>query len=271
MSIKTMPVWKWCLLLLASLVLCFLMYGFHQMLVEQTEAVWLRCLITTASSVAMLVLYSLFVRWFEQHPAQDLPFPKLAADTGKGFLIGILYFVVVAGVMWLCGIYKVTGTGTDQPEMVISAFFMFFGVGVAEEIMFRGVLFRWIDEKWGFPIALTVSALLFGIIHLGQPNATWWSAAAIAIEAGLLLGAAYKWSGTLWLPIGIHWAWNFCQGNVFGFPVSGSDAGVSLIQSAVEGPELLTGGLFGAEASIISVILGLLLSLWFILKIVKHS
>ena len=271
MPIKTMPVWKWCLLLLASLVLCFLMYGFHQMLVEQTAAVWLRCLVTTASSVAMLVLYSLFVRWFEQHPAQDLPFPKLAADTGKGFLIGILYFVVVAGVMWLCGIYKVTGTGTDQPEMVISAFFMFFGVGVAEEIMFRGVLFRWIDEKWGFPIALAVSALLFGIMHLGQPNATWWSSAAIAIEAGLLLGAAYKWSGTLWLPIGIHWAWNFCQGNVFGFPVSGSDAGVSLIQSAVEGPELLTGGLFGAEASIISVILGLLLSLWFILKIVKHS
>lgn len=270
MSIKTMPVWKWCLLLLASLVLCFLMYGFHQMLVEQTAAVWLRCLVTTASSVAMLVLYALFVRWFERHPAQDLPFPKLAADTGKGFLIGILYFVVVAGVMWLCGIYKVTGTGTDQPELVISAFFLFFGVGVAEEIMFRGVLFRWIDEKWGFPIALAVSALLFGIMHLGQPNATWWSSAAIAIEAGLLLGAAYKWSGTLWLPIGIHWAWNFCQGNVFGFPVSGSDAGVSLIQSAVEGPELLTGGLFGAEASIISVILGLLLSLWFILKIVKH-
>ena len=270
MSIKTMPVWKWCLLLLASLVLCFLMYGFHQMLVEQTAAVWLRCLVTTASSVAMLVLYALFVRWFERHPAQDLPFPKLAADTGKGFLIGILYFVVVAGVMWLCGIYKVTGTGTDQPELVISAFFLFFGVGVAEEIMFRGVLFRWIDEKWGFPIALAVSALLFGIMHLGQPNATWWSSAAIAIEAGLLLGAAYKWSGTLWLPIDIHWAWNFCQGNVFGFPVSGSDAGVSLIQSAVEGPELLTGGLFGAEASIISVILGLLLSLWFILKIVKH-
>ena len=270
MSIKTMPVWKWCLLLLASLVLCFLMYGFHQMLVEQTAAVWLRCLVTTASSVAMLVLYALFVRWFERHPAQDLPFPKLAADTGKGFLIGILYFVVVAGVMWLCGIYKVTGTGTDQPELVISAFFLFFGVGVAEEIMFRGVLFRWIDEKWGFPIALAVSALLFGIMHLGQPNATWWSSAAIAIEAGLLLGAAYKWSGTLWMPIGIHWAWNFCQGNVFGFPVSGSDAGVSLIQSAVEGPELLTGGLFGAEASIISVILGLLLSLWFILKIVKH-
>ena len=271
MSIKTMPVWKWCLLLLASLVLCFLMYGFHQMLVEQTAAVWLRCLVTTASSVAMLVLYALFVRWFERHPAQDLPFPKLAADTGKGFLIGILYFVVVAGVMWLCGIYKVTGTGTDQPELVISAFFLFFGVGVAEEIMFRGVLFRWIDEKWGFPIALAVSALLFGIMHLGQPNATWWSSAAIAIEAGLLLGAAYKWSGTLWLPLGIHWAWNFCQGNVFGFPVSGSDAGVSLIQSAVEGPELLTGGLFGAEASIFSVILGLLLSLWFILKIVKHS
>ena len=54
---------------------------------------------------------------------------------------------------------------------------------------------------------------------------------------GLLLGAAYKYSGTLWLPVGIHWAWNFTQGNIFGFEVSGSDAGVSLMKGIVSGPD----------------------------------
>ena len=87
---------------------------------------------------------------------------------------------------------------------------------------------------------------------------------AIAIEAGVLLGAAYKWSGTLWLPIGIHWAWNFTQGNIFGFAVSGNGAGESLIQATVEGPAWLTGGAFGAEASVITVIAGVLLSLFFL-------
>lgn len=93
---------------------------------------------------------------------------------------------------------------------------------------------------------------------------------AIAVEAGLLLGAAYKYSGTLWLPIGIHWGWNFFQGNIFGFAVSGGDAGSSLIQSSVQGPVILTGGAFGAEASVIAMVLGVLLSVWFIVKVAKR-
>jgi len=86
------------------------------------------------------------------------------------------------------------------------------------------------------------------------------------VEAGLLLGAAYKYSGTLWLPIGIHWAWNFTQGNIFGFEVSGNDAGASFLKSTVSGPDWLTGGAFGAEASVIPVFLGLILSAWYIWK-----
>jgi hypothetical protein len=119
--------------------------------------------------------------------------------------------------------------------------------------------------------ALLASSLLFGLMHIAQPGATWWSSLAIAIEAGLLLGAAYKWSGTLWLPIGIHWSWNFFQGNVFGFAVSGSDAGASLLQSRVQGPDILTGGPFGAEASILTVILGAALSAWFIVQVVRKK
>ena len=68
------------------------------------------------------------------------------------------------------------------------------------------------------------------------------------------------------MPIGIHWAWNFVQGNIFGFEVSGGDAGKALLQATVIGPDILTGGSFGAEASVITVVLGLALSLWYLLR-----
>ena len=267
MSIKSMPVWKWALLLLVSLVLGFLQYGLSQAVQEAVETDWVNWITAIVVSAAMLALYALFVRWFEKHPAQDLPFRTLVRDTGQGLGIGVGFFVLVVLAMWLSGLYRITGTKTDQPLPILTSFFMFLSVGVGEEIIFRGILVRWIDEKWGFVAALIVSSVLFGLLHIFQPGATWWSSLAIAVEAGLLLGAAYRYAGTLWLPVGIHWAWNFTQGNVFGFQVSGSNAGVSLLQGAVKGPDFLTGGVFGAEASAITVVLGLGLSIWFLFRI----
>ena len=80
----------------------------------------------------------------------------------------------------------------------------------------------------------------------------------------MLLGAAFKFSGSLWLPIGIHWAWNFTQGNVFGFSVSGTGKRESILNSMVNGPDLVTGGDFGPEASVVAVALGTLISAIFI-------
>jgi membrane protease YdiL (CAAX protease family) len=113
------------------------------------------------------------------------------------------------------------------------------------------------------------SAFLFGLVHITNPGGTLWASIAIAIEAGLLLGAAYKWSGTLWLPIGIHWAWNFSQGNLFGFLVSGQEAGESLLQAQIDGADWLTGGAFGAEASVVAVVVGLAVSVWLIWRIYR--
>ena len=267
MSIKSMPVWKWVLLLIASFVLALVMYAGAQMAGDVSSIDGVKWIIAMAVSAAMIALYAVFVQWFEKHPARDIPRSKLVGDTAKGLAVGAGFMAAVVLVMMAFGLYRITGAGTDRPLAIISAFFLFLYVGVGEEILFRGVLFRWIDEKWGFVAALTVSALLFGAMHYGQPGATWWSSLAIAIEAGLLLGAAYKYSGTLWLPIGIHWAWNFVQGNVFGFQVSGGNAGKSLLQATVNGPDCLTGGAFGAEASIITVILGLGLSVWYLWRI----
>jgi len=267
MSIKEMPFWKWALLLLASLILAVLLYGISTLTTE-IGPLWLRGMVTVLVAAAMVGLYALFVKWFEKHPAADVPLNRLAAETGKGVAVGLGVFVLVVGVMMAFGCYRVLATGSNW-QAVVSALFMFLIVAVGEEILARGVLFRWIDERWGFWVALMVSALLFGFMHAANDNATVWSSIAISIEAGLLLGVTYKWSGTLWMPIGLHWAWNFAQGNIFGFAVSGGDAGSSLLIPEVAGPEWLTGGAFGAEASVISVVVGAALSAWFIWRIYR--
>lgn len=260
-----MRYWKWQLLLLAGLFLSLLMYGFAGM-VEFIPHGWWYAAASLAVSVVMVLVYSRFVCLFENENAHDLPMDKLSTDTGKGLAVGLVYFCVVTGIMALAGGYKIISVGAPAGP-IIWAFCNFAVTAVGEEIVFRGVLFRWIDEKWGFLWALVVSGLVFGLVHWTNPGGTLWAGIAIAIEAGLLLGAAYKWSGNLWFPIGIHWAWNFSQGNLFGFKVSGQDAGVSLLQAQIEGPDWITGGVFGAEASVIAVVVGAVVSAWFIYRI----
>lgn len=269
MAIKNMPYWKWALLLAASLVLAVLLYGIGS-LVSLVPQEWLRWPLYIVTCVLMVWLYSLVVRWFEKEPAHDLPLGKLPAHLGSGFALGLCYFILVVCIMMAAGCYRITGFGKDL-RGILEFFFMFTVVAVGEEILFRGVLFRWIDEQFGFAAALVVSAFVFGLVHISNPGGSWWSSIAIAIEAGLLLGAAYKYSGTLWLPIGIHWAWNFSQGNIFGFEVSGGDAGASLFIPSIQGPAIVTGGEFGAEASIIAVVLGAALATWFIAAVAKRS
>lgn len=269
-----MPFWKWALLFIAGLFLSVLLYGAASM-VDFIHVWWIHAVVTIVIAAAMLWLYAamlwlyaIVAKGFEGRFPQDLPIGKLAPHMGLGLAFGLGYFVIVTGIMALTGCYKIESWGADWMA-VGRAFMMFLIVAIGEEIIFRGVLFRWVDEKWGFPAAMVSSAFLFGLVHITNPGGTLWASIAIAIEAGLLLGAAYKWSGTLWLPIGIHWAWNFAQGNIFGFAVSGNQAGDSIIVSQVDGPAWLTGGAFGAEASVIAVVVGALASAWFIWRIVR--
>jgi hypothetical protein len=127
-----------------------------------------------------------------------------------------------------------------------------------EETLFRGILFRFLEEGFGSWIALALSALFFGFSHLNNPNATVWSAIAIALEAGVSIGAVYMATRSLWFAMGLHTAWNFLQGTIFGVAVWGIRAPAdSLFQPLIQGNQWLTGGAFGIEASVIAVVLGL--------------
>ena len=258
--------WKWLLLLIGGFVLFTISYGIISIPSALDDELkmppWILGLLSVMASALGLLLYAVWWKITEKRAAKDLPMGRLLPDTCIGFGIGILFFALVTGCIALAGCYKVTGMGNDWNALA-RALFLFLVVAVGEEVLFRGIVFRMMDQRWGTPVALIVSALIFGFVHITNDNATVWSSVAIAVEAGLLLGAAYKWAGNLWVPIGIHWSWNFFQGPVFGFAVSGNGT-QSLLKTVIEGPEWLTGGPFGAKASVPAFVLGLAFAIAFL-------
>lgn len=135
-------------------------------------------------------------------------------------------------------------------------------VAVTEELLFRGVVHRILEERTGSIVAIAVSALIFGLAHSVNSNATLWGTLAIAVEGGALLAITYTVTRSLWLPIGLHFAWNFTASGVFGTAVSGADGEPGLLRTVVSGPELLTGGTFGPEASLFALLCCLVPAVW---------
>ena len=261
--VKNLSWWKWLLLF----ILGFFLGGRADALaIAGNEISQIRIglpILTVVASAIVLILYAVFVRLLEKRWPTDLKLRKLIPHTLLGLFVGCVFMVLVVSCITASGHARVS-LSDFSGKAQFSAIMTFLAVAVGEEIMSRGVIFRLIDERWNTWAALIVSALFFGFGHIGNDNATWWSSLAISIEAGLLLAAAYKWSGTLWVPIGIHWAWNYVQGNVFGLAVSGTDAGNSILTTTVNGPDIITGGAFGPEASIIAVIIGTLYTFVFL-------
>lgn len=266
---KKRPLWKWGLLFIAAFILSIMGYALVMTGFEVGDHFghpsW-----TIVAVMATLVLYALFVRLIEKHWPTDLSLRRLIPHTLLGLLVGLVFMILVVSTIVASGCATVDWKGFSG-EQQFSVLMMFLAVAVGEEMICRGVIFRWIDERWNTWVALLVSAVFFGWTHISNDNATWWSSLAIAIEAGLLLAAAYKWSGTLWVPIGIHWAWNYVQGNVFGLAVSGTNAGDTILVTTVNGPDIITGGAFGPEASIIAVLFGTLYTIVFLRNRYRRS
>jgi hypothetical protein len=124
--------------------------------------------------------------------------------------------------------------------------------GVLEELVMRGIVFRIVEQSLGSWLALTISAAIFGLLHLVNPGTTLLNAGSVMIEAGVMLAAAYMVTRRLWLCIGIHAAWNFAEGGIFSGAVSGSGS-QGLLQAKLTGPIWLTGGPFGVEGSVVAL------------------
>lgn len=192
-------------------------------------------------------------------------------QAGRDLLVGFLIPAVIMGAIflteWALGWLEFRGFAwefgpvslviTTVPMMLL----VFILVGWNEELLNRGYWLQNMAEGVNLPFGVALSSLLFGLLHLGNPNATWVAAFGVAL-AGVFFAYSYIRSRQLWLPIGLHIGWNFFENTIFGFPVSGLDT-LGLLFHTNTGPELITGGAFGPEAGLI-VIPGMLLGAWLI-------
>jgi uncharacterized protein len=208
------------------------------------------------------------VRLFEGKRVAQAVGLSLGGAPGRlalGFLLGAGLLSAVTLVLYLSGSYTVEGFGAGANARALGhAALLFFLAAVFEEVLARGILFRLLEQGLGTFAALALSALAFGFSHAGNPGATTLASVAIALEAGVLLAAAYVATRSLWLPIGLHTAWNLFEGPVYGSPVSGN-ALPSVLQAHFPGPVWLTGGAFGPEAGLPALVLGTALGLVFLL------
>lgn len=186
----------------------------------------------------------------------------LFSETGIGLLIGGGVFSAVMGMMRAVGVYHIGGVNPHFRPLVPLLLFLF--LAVFQEVAVRGYIFQTLERRWGTGIALVGSTAFFGLAHLGSSvdgltTAQWLVGPAfISIETGLLLTAAYLLTRRLWLPIGIHWGWNFFESSVYGAANTGAwgDEPNTLFSDRFTGPFLLTGGPFGPEASVICLAVG---------------
>jgi membrane protease YdiL (CAAX protease family) len=202
-------------------------------------------------SAALTGVYVLLVRCLEQRAASELaPWPGLTL-LPAGAVGGLAVFCITYGLLWWLGDAQWQGPG--GPAGLLPALSMAILAGVGEELMFRGGVFRILEGSLGTAAALILSAAVFGGMHAANHGATLVSTGAIALEAGVLLGAAYAATRSLWLPIGLHLGWNFTEGGLFGASVSGGHTHPGLVQMPLAGPDWATGGVFGPEASLVAV------------------
>ena len=202
---------------------------------------------------ATLGCYALAVRLGEGRGASELALRPALPGLMVGAVLGLLMMTVLMGVMVVTGLYDITLVGAASAWTGLG---LALQAAVTEELWMRALLLRLLWRAFGPIPAFAVAALVFGALHLANPGGTALAGINVAV-AGLMFCALYALTGRLWVPIGLHFAWNLAQGYLFGAAVSGSDLGGSIaVSTARPGtPGWLTGGTFGPEASVFALVL----------------
>jgi membrane protease YdiL (CAAX protease family) len=202
-------------------------------------------------------------RLVERRAADELGLDGAAGELARGFAVGAALFTVTIGILVLCGVATVERG--DGWRALAAGLGLAVAAALIEETLLRAIFFRLVEASLGSWIALAASAALFGLLHIFNPGATAVSTVAIALEAGVILAAAYLLTRRLWMAIGLHAAWNFTEGGVFGASVSGGPAH-GLLRSSFHGARLLSGGSFGPEASVVAVLVCLVAGVALLLR-----
>ncbi|HNO43500.1 MAG TPA: CPBP family intramembrane metalloprotease, partial [Ottowia sp.] len=232
----------------------------------------------------LVVLAAAFVaaRWIDRRPLADWGFHfnrRWWADLLFGMALGAALMAAIFAVQWLLGWVTITGFWSAPPGVpfaaaILAPLVLAVVVSVAEELLSRGNQllnlaegFRFLGLRPAVLLAWLISSIIFGALHVSNPNSSWLSTGYLVFY-GAFLGAGYVLTGELALPIGLHFTWNFVQGSILGFPVSGRPLYmVSVIDTQQAGPDLWTGGAFGPEAGLLGLLAGLIglaLTVWWV-------
>jgi hypothetical protein len=221
------------------------------------------------AAVILVVFYKLTIRHLGSQPRDDLRLAGAGKPLALGLAAGLLLFSLIVAIAAALGVYRIIGEGSTK-ELLLAAVTAAIFPAISEELFFRGILFRWIEEFGGSWAALLLTSAFFGAAHLHNPHASAIAAVGIAFEAGIMLGAAYMLTRSLWLPMGIHAAWNFAQGEIYDIPVSGYPVH-GLVNARLTGAPLLTGNGFGLEASLIAMVAATLFGLWLLWLAIRRG
>ena len=215
-------------------------------------------LLITLFSFAFISLLVFFrVKVIEKRSFSSIGFNKnnWLKKYSLGFLIGLAMMSIIVLILFPFG-YITVEKNPIQPvgiSAIASVLVILFGwiiQGATEEIVTRGWLLNVLSTKYNIGVGLLISSTLFGLMHLTNPNVNYIAVINI-ILVGLFYGLYVIKTNDLWAVCGMHSAWNFAQGNIFGFKVSGLDVSVgSLIDLNLVGSDFVTGGIFGPEAGI---------------------
>ena len=220
-----------------------------------------------ASAPAVLLASFVFLRWFDRRSFRQLGlwfYDGWAKEFCWGLAAGGLMITAVVGVMLLAGSLEFRLREMDAATLLLGIgwnLLLFLPPAAFEELLFRGYLFQRLVEGWGEFAAILVLSALFGLGHLNNPTATPFSVANTVL-IGILFAVTYLRTRGLWLPLGLHYAWNFWLGTVVSLPVSGIEIRNRFFDVTIGQPDWLTGGAYGPEASAVTTALVLAVTVW---------
>ncbi len=209
-------------------------------------------------AAAILVMWLVATR-IAGRPVHELERQGAMRELAYGGIVGAGIVTITVLLLLAVGAYEITDITVGRG--LLAGLLLGLGSAFGEEVVMRGILLRVLIGKLGTTAALAITSLMFGLLHLGNPHSSLLGAVGIALQAGLLFGAAYLLTRRLWLAIGTHAAWNFTQTAIFGLNVSGVPTEPGLLVAHLQGPEWLSGGAAGIEGSIVTIAVGLIVSL----------
>ncbi|MDQ2719416.1 MAG: CPBP family intramembrane metalloprotease [Bacteroidota bacterium] len=220
-------------------------------------------IIAVIESAVTVCGYIFLFRVLEKRQVKELSASSFIVNAIIGCITGLLLQTLFIIIIYISGTYSVTHV--NPISTLIIPFTFALQAGFVAEILIYGVLFRLIEEQSGTVIALAIFIILFAVLHINIRGATFVSVGATAMQAGFMLPAAYIFSRSLWLPIFLHFSWDFAEPGIFGGINPGAAPMQGLLSNKIAGSLLLTGGKTGPQDSLQSLILCLLVGILFLL------